>query len=190
MNKPVSDPAPIPMPNYNIKTDKLSVIPLLAAEWDTKKNDNIHPEQVGLDYMKNSWWLCPNGHNYYDNIQNRLNSLEYNEPIYCPICKAREEARKIITPILPHIFPEKKEEESTLLKTLEEEKPKLALEWDWIANAPLTPDKVSCYSNNNVGWECLYGHKWKAEILARVFDEKGAYSCPVCRKERRKKKKG
>jgi positive regulator of sigma E activity len=54
--------------------------------------------------------------------------------------------------------------------------PKLAKEWDYEKNYPLTPEDVMPHSSKKVGWICKDGHKWDA-IIASRSDGRG---CPYC----------
>ena len=62
--------------------------------------------------------------------------------------------------------------------------PALAEEWNYEKNTELTPEDVTANSNKKVWWKCSNGHEWQAVIYNR---NKGN-GCPVCAKERRKKK--
>ena len=62
-------------------------------------------------------------------------------------------------------------------KSLEFLRPRLASEWDYDANSPLTPAMFSHASNQKVKWICKNGHKWEAMISARTGV---GTNCPVC----------
>ncbi len=59
--------------------------------------------------------------------------------------------------------------------------PELAKEWDYIKNAPLTPNDVTAGSGNKVWWKCSKGHEWQATIFHRNPHNaiKGT-GCPIC----------
>lgn len=60
--------------------------------------------------------------------------------------------------------------------------PEISAEWDFKANEPLTPDRVSRGSELKVGWICAdCNHKWSARISNRTSLGRG---CPECAKER------
>ena len=69
----------------------------------------------------------------------------------------------------PSPFPEK-----ALAKT----QPKLAKEWDYTANFPLTPSNFTSGSNKKVWWICRKNasHKWQATIKGRSIG-KGCHFC-------------
>jgi hypothetical protein len=53
----------------------------------------------------------------------------------------------------------------------------VADQWDYEANAPLTPELFSPSSEQKVGWVCPQGHKWRASIKNR---SKNGSGCPEC----------
>lgn len=62
-------------------------------------------------------------------------------------------------------------------KSLAEDNPELAAEWDYEANGKLTPEHVAPYSHTEVGWICSKGHKWPAAINNR---NQLNQRCPWC----------
>ncbi|MCT3601186.1 zinc-ribbon domain-containing protein [Lactobacillus amylovorus] len=65
----------------------------------------------------------------------------------------------------------------TTANSLAETNPKLAKEWDYAKNNPLTPDMVHANSGMRVWWICSKGHEWQRKISARVSRQSG---CPEC----------
>ena len=63
---------------------------------------------------------------------------------------------------------------------------KLMAEWDWEKNNKLgfDPKTLTLGSEKKTWWKCSKGHEWQAIIGNR---NKGQ-GCPVCRKEKSKKK--
>lgn len=55
--------------------------------------------------------------------------------------------------------------------------PEIAKEWNYERNYPLTPNRVSCYSNHIVWWKCEKGHEWQAGVNNRTRGNRG---CPYC----------
>ena len=55
--------------------------PVVAAEWHPKKNGEVTPAQVDADHVMNSWWLCPNGHDYQATVRSRARGSRN-----CPTC--------------------------------------------------------------------------------------------------------
>jgi very-short-patch-repair endonuclease len=62
-------------------------------------------------------------------------------------------------------------------ETLADTYPQVAAQWDYEANAPLTPELFSNGSMQKVAWVCDEGHRWSAVIKNRTALESG---CPVC----------
>ena len=58
---------------------------------------------------------------------------------------------------------------------------KLAGEWDYEKNAPLSPNMLTLGSNQKVYWRCENGHSWLASLKERAGGEnrKGT-GCPYC----------
>jgi hypothetical protein len=52
----------------------------------------------------------------------------------------------------------------------------LADEWNYLKNAPLDPNSLTCGSGRKVWWICQQGHEWQAKICDRAYGGK----CPVC----------
>ena len=63
---------------------------------------------------------------------------------------------------------------------------KLADEWDYAKNAPITPKKVHANSSLVVWWICPKGHEWQRKISARVTRQSG---CPKCCETHKKTEK-
>ena len=68
-----------------------------------------------------------------------------------------------------------------ILPSLLKSHPKIAEEWDYDANAPLTPDQVTSGSGKRVWWICKRGvdHKWITAISNRQRT-----GCPFCSNRR------
>ena len=54
--------------------------------------------------------------------------------------------------------------------------PRLAAEWDYKKNHPLTPFQFTPGSGKKFWWKCSEGHEWPAEIYNRVYGR----GCPDC----------
>ncbi len=55
--------------------------------------------------------------------------------------------------------------------------PAVASQWDYLANAPLTPWLFSSGSEQRVAWECKCGHRWFATIKNRTMRKSGCMAC-------------
>lgn len=56
-------------------------------------------------------------------------------------------------------------------------KPKIAAEWNYEKNYPLTPKDVVAGSNKKAWWRCSKGHEWETKIVTRTRTDG---SCPYC----------
>jgi hypothetical protein len=62
-------------------------------------------------------------------------------------------------------------------KTIREENPAIAAEWDYDKNHGLDPDMFTGGSNKIVWWKCELGHSWPAKIVKRFTHRQ---NCPYC----------
>lgn len=138
------------------KTDLATTHPALCSEWHPTKNGSLTPQDVSAGSHKPVWWQCEKGHAWKTMVKDRVRGNG------CPYCAGQ---RAILG--------------ETDLQTL---CPEVAKKWNMTKNAPLTPDKVSRYSNKKVWWQCpVCGHEW----MSRVLEQSTAY-CPNCEgRERR-----
>ena len=127
--------------------------PAVAAEWHPSKNGELKPSEVRYGANKKVWWLCPEGHEYESNINNRTRRTN---PSGCPYC-----AGKLVS-------------ETNSLSAMGGEK--LLSEWDKNKNKDLNPSEILAGSHSKAWWICDKGHSWEAEIRSRVS---GA-GCPFC----------
>lgn len=68
-------------------------------------------------------------------------------------------------------------------KSLVDEYPNIAEEWDYVKNAPLVPENFAPHSNERVYWICkTCGYSWVAAIGDRTREEKTG--CPKCSRQR------
>ena len=132
--------------------------PELTKEWDYIKNGNLRPEYVATNSGKKIWWKCSKGHEWQATIDSRNNGRG------CPYCSGN----KVLTGYND-------------LQTLN---PVLAKEWNYEKNNTLTPLDVMPNSGKKVWWKCSNGHEWQATINHR----NNGRGCPICAKERRKRR--
>ncbi len=65
-------PACSSSPKVVTDRNRLSILyPEIALEWHPTKNGNLTPDGVSYGANKKVWWLCPEGHEYYSNIDGR-----------------------------------------------------------------------------------------------------------------------
>jgi len=123
--------------------------PELEKEWDYDKNYPLRPEGVFAHSPRKAWFKCEKGHRY-DAVINRRSKGDG-----CPYCSGHRVCK------------------DNCLATVN---PKLAEEWDYEKNYPLTPEDVFSGSRKTVGWIDKKGHKYNASLNNR---NKGS-GCPYC----------
>jgi len=64
-----------------------------------------------------------------------------------------------------------------MYKTLIEEDPGIAAEWDFEKNNGIRPDEFTAGSGKKVWWKCNFGHSWYTSINIRYRQGSG---CPYC----------
>ena len=145
---------------YAVKgeNDLQTVNPTLAKEWNYEKNNELTPMDVMPNSNKKVWWKCGEGHEWQATIVDR------NSGKGCPYCSCRYAVKG--------------------KNDLQTVNPALAKEWNYEKNNELTPMDVLPNSSKKVWWKCGNGHEWQAIIANR---NKGS-GCPICAKEKRKKK--
>ena len=126
--------------------------PELLREWDFEKNSNIDISLLPASSNKYAWWKCEKGHSFKQMITSRTRNNAG-----CPYCHGQ----KVLTGIND-------------LQTLN---PKLAEEWDYEKNYPLTPSEVFSHATRKVWWKCpVCGNSWYAKIHNRA----NGRGCPKC----------
>jgi len=128
--------------------------PILAVEWNYKKNGDLTPNDFTANSGKKVWWICKEGHEWQATIANR------NYANDCPICQNK-------TILIGY----------NDLKTLN---PTLANEWNYDKNGSLIPENFAESSGKKVWWKCTKGHEWQATIASR----NSGTGCPICNSER------
>ena len=134
------------------ETDFKSTNPILAMEWDYEKN-TVKPDEISKSYNREVFWRCSKGHSWSEMLSNRV-----RRNTKCPYCCPRRSLTSGVND----------------LDTME---PKLASEWDYDKNAPLTPKDVMRGSGRKVWWICPKGHSYNSSINMRASQGLG---CPYC----------
>lgn len=133
----------------------------LLSEWDYKKNlKELHltPESVSYSSKTFVYWLTPNNISYKQAVGKKTRNKNTWKSKF---------STKVLVPGYNDF--------ATLC-------PNKAKEWDYEANAPLTPDKVKWGSGKKVWWICsICGKKWQATIRDRM---EGTAGCPTCKSKR------
>lgn len=126
--------------------------PLLAGQWNFRRNSDLTPEKVKASSNKKVWWECERGHEWQAQIADRTRRGDG-----CPFCSGRQ--------VLPG--------ETDLATT----HPVLAAQWSKTANRDSRIEQVSAGSNRKVWWVCDHGHNWKMAVSKRALLGQG---CPIC----------
>ncbi|MBR0157763.1 MAG: zinc-ribbon domain-containing protein [Clostridia bacterium] len=137
----------------------LDRFPDISAEWDYDKNGDLRPEAITPGSDIKVWWICRTCNNSW---QAMVSSRTANGN-GCPECGKR----KCVVSFQNRRIKEK--------GSLAETRPDIAAQWDYEANAPLTPNDVTVGSSKIFAWICPKGHKWRAAIYTRR-----KCGCPVC----------
>lgn len=134
--------------------DLQTVNPILAKEWNYKKNNELTPVDIMSNSGKKVWWKCSEGHEWQASIDHR------NRGTGCPHCSGNKVLKGYND-----------------LRTVN---PTLAEEWNYEKNGDLKPEHCTVNSHKKVWWKCNKGHEWQAPISNR---NKGV-GCPICNSER------
>ena len=134
-------------------------MPDLAKEWHPTKNGTLTPHDIVAGRNKSVWWLCSKcGYEWKALPSNR------RKGVGCPCCSGRVPKPGV--------------------NDLETRFPKIAKEWCYEKNTPLTPKDVLPGSGKKVWWKCQEcGHEWKTEIRIRTLKNS---KCPSCSRNKNK----
>ena len=135
------------------ENDLVSRFPLIAAQWDAVKNQELTPQSVSPYSNRRVWWRCGKGHSYRASVASRT-----MRGSGCPVCAGRQ--------VLPGF------------NDLASRFPDLAEQWHPVLNGNLTPEMVTPGSHKKVWWQCGQGHVWRAVIYSRTGQRRTG--CPVC----------
>jgi len=83
------------------KTSLKAMNPSVAAEWHPTRNGEVTPAQVDAEHVMNTWWLCPNGHEYQATVRSRTRGSRS-----CPTCYggwSLENLRSFVKSLLSHV---------------------------------------------------------------------------------------
>lgn len=140
-----------------------NLYPDIAKQWDFQKNKDtgITPETIGINSTIKFWWHCTNGksHSFQATIAKRVSGMQ------CAVCHGKQISY------------------DTSLEVL---RPDLCLEWS--NKNELPPSMYSKGSEKKVWWICSE-HK-HPDYLASIYNRVHlGYGCPLCGKEKSRKKK-
>lgn len=143
------------MKGYN---DLASQHPELVEEWNYERND-LKPEEVTSGSGKYVWWTCKDCGNVWKTSISHRTCSGYG----CPKCGVK---RSIEGGIKNRI---------AINGSLFDNKPDIALDWDYENNLGLSPKDVTAGSGKIVAWKChICGHCWKEKINRRR-------PCTICK---------
>jgi len=144
------------MKGYN---DFASQHPELAIEWNYERNTYLNPDEVTSGSGKVVWWKCKECGNVWKTSIGHRTCSGYG----CPKCGVKRSTEGWIKSRI------------AIKGSLFDNKPNIALDWDYENNSGLSPKDVTAGSGKIVAWKChICGHRWK-EII------RGRKSCPVCK---------
>lgn len=149
----------------------ISHIPELLEIWDWETNV-ISPDELGKRSDKKVWWICPNGHDHYQQSPRQKSQGS----IGCPKCRITQRVQARNAQIL--------HQKGSILKT----HPSIALEWDYSKNM-ISPDKVLAGSHTKYWWICKQcGRSYLMSPNLRSSQNRGCPACGVLKKGESKRK--
>ena len=122
------------------------------------ERNKLKPTEVGLGSHKKVWWVGECGHKWNATVSSRAKGSN------CPYCSNH----KILVGY----------------NDLATTNPDLASEWHPTMNGALRPTDITAGSEKKVWWYGDCGHEWQSIVYHR---NKGV-GCPICSKEKRKKR--
>ena len=131
--------------------DVKTLYPLLAQQWDSKKNDKL-PSEVMYGSAKKVWWICDKGHSFCQEVR-----LRTQRGHGCPVCNNSVVSAGDNDILSTH---------SHLMK-----------QWDDEKNTIL-PSEVTYGSKKKVWWRCEKGHSYQFPIK---YKSQNVGFCPECR---------
>jgi hypothetical protein len=144
--------------------DFATLHPQLAAEWHPVRNGGLKPDAVRPKSHMYAWWRCLRcGHEWQAVISSRTTGKG------CPPCGIKSGSAMRRLPAAG--------------KSLAEERPDLAAEWDAHLNGDRTAQTVNTGSSDSAWWRCSNGHVWSAAICIRTRKQGGS-NCPDCAGQR------
>lgn len=135
-----------------------SVAPQLKNEWSVGNKEN--PNLIQSKSIQKYWWTCSVCGNEWETTPFR----RVYQHCGCPKCG--------------YEIAKKSKNRTTLAnaKSLADNLPELAREWDSDRNGDLLPTQITTKSGKKVWWKCQQGHSWQAKIAARA----NGSGCPNC----------
>ena len=85
------------------ENDLVTMFPLIAEEWNYKKNVGLMPEDFTYGSSKKVWWICKKGHEWQSSLSHRVGGRG------CPKCKSEKSTsfpEQAILFYLKQLFPD------------------------------------------------------------------------------------
>jgi DNA-directed RNA polymerase subunit RPC12/RpoP len=134
--------------------DLATTHPLLSKEWAKERNLPLTVKNVTAGSGKSVWWTCSKKHSWAAAPATRTKGVG------CPYCSNQRA-----------LFG---------YNDLETKHPKIAKEWNYKRNKPITPREVVPGSNKKFWWTCSKSHDYEASVSHR---SRGT-ACPFCSNNR------
>ena len=135
------------LPGFN---DLKQLFPEVASELVTSDHQPTPTDQILAVTTKKYQWRCKEGHLWVAPVRTRTQGHG------CPYCSKR---------LL-----------DASANSLQALHPKIAQEWDFRKNAPVTPSQVMGGGPRRYWWICDLGHSWQTSIARRVSG-RGCHFC-------------
>lgn len=132
--------------------DLASKFPTIAREWHPTLNGSLLPSSVSFGSPAKRWWSCPDFEHAYETSPSKKTGPSKAS---CPYCSNQM--------LLPGF------------NDLATVKPKLAAQWDYDKNYPLTPSGIAPTTKQPIWWMCPNGlhSSWLSK-------RRSSADCPVC----------
>jgi hypothetical protein len=129
--------------------------PEVAAQWHSRKNGKLTPNNVQPTSLEKVWWRCPVGP---DHVWKTTVCDRTEKRTGCPFC-----ANQAVS----------------VTNTLACQYPDIAAEWHKKLNGKLTPKDIVAGSGKKIWWQCRIDktHEWQAIVAHRTNNGSG---CPKC----------
>jgi hypothetical protein len=131
--------------------DLATTHPEIASWWHPSRNGNLKPSEVKAGSEKRAWWLCPDGHEYQQQIQYRAKQAQQQ----CPV----DTGRLVLTGV----------------NDLATKHPDLVSDWDHERN-DVDPTQVVPGTKKH-WWTCKHGHAQCTTVRNRARSG----GCTACR---------
>lgn len=123
----------------------------VLREWHSFRNSGLSPEDVTYGSNRTIWWLCEQGHEWRQRINDRIQNGHG-----CPYCAGKKVWLGF--------------------NDLASQRPEIAKQWHPTLNGTRTPEMVTIRSHKAIWWVCEKGHEWKAIVKSRT----DGCGCPYC----------